>query len=217
MKFIYIKNATIALIMTISSFVGVANATLITDLTERDWMVPGDKALTYDRSTGLEWLDITETLGNSILETEAESFFGDFRWATNVDIENLFDSVIVGSGLRGNNDSAAHDAALRFHELFGEWDTTTSIQTQALSRGSVSTTGGYGLGFVRSDAAGNATVGDPLHNCCWNEAQSSIAIGAWLVRMSNTPTILPVPEPSTIAIFALGMFGLASRRFKMQS
>ena len=40
---------------------------------------------------------------------------------------------------------------------------------------------------------------------------------------TNSSTIIytevghPVPEPSTLAIFALGMFGLASRRFKKQS
>lgn len=33
----------------------------------------------------------------------------------------------------------------------------------------------------------------------------------------NEPAKLPVPEPSTIAIFVLGMIGLASRRFKKQS
>jgi hypothetical protein len=32
-----------------------------------------------------------------------------------------------------------------------------------------------------------------------------------------TPTETEVPEPSTLAIFALGMMGLASRRFKKQS
>ena len=66
--------ATAALIMTLSSIVGVANATLITDLSERDWTVTGDKAITYDSSTGLEWLDLTKTVGHSILDTEEESF-----------------------------------------------------------------------------------------------------------------------------------------------
>lgn len=43
------------------------------------------------------------------------------------------------------------------------------------------------------------------------------SIGVALTRISTVPsTSLPVPEPSTFAIFALGMVGLASRRFKKQ-
>ena len=40
-------------------------------------------------------------------------------------------------------------------------------------------------------------------------------MGWFLVRESQRQT--QVPEPSTLAIFALGMIGLASRRFKKQS
>ena len=36
-------------------------------------------------------------------------------------------------------------------------------------------------------------------------------------NIDTTPAVNAVPEPSTLAIFALGMIGLASRRFKKQS
>jgi hypothetical protein len=40
---------------------------------------------------------------------------------------------------------------------------------------------------------------------------------SWIDGVSTTITSAPsVPEPSTLAIFALGMIGLASRRFKKQ-
>mgnify|MGYP001602056916 CR=1 FL=1 len=44
-----------------------------------------------------------------------------------------------------------------------------------------------------------------------NSTRNSI-VGQWLIADS-----VQVPEPSTLAIFALGMIGLASRRFKKQS
>ena len=66
-----------------------AGATAITDLSERDWLTSGDGLLTFDASTGLEWLDLSVTLGNSINDTEAESFFGEFRWATTTQVEDL--------------------------------------------------------------------------------------------------------------------------------
>jgi hypothetical protein len=36
-------------------------------------------------------------------------------------------------------------------------------------------------------------------------------------NIDTTPAVNAVPEPSTLAIFALGMIGLASRRYKKQS
>jgi len=47
----------------------------------------------------------------------------------------------------------------------------------------------------------------------WNDARSSVSfIGGVVEFPSNASS--SVPEPSTVAIFALGMIGLASRRFK---
>jgi hypothetical protein len=43
------------------------------------------------------------------------------------------------------------------------------------------------------------------------EISPELVLGAWQV------TALPVPEPPTLVIFALGMIGSASRRFKKQS
>ena len=43
-------------------FVSYANA----DLMERDLFSSGDGLVTYDPSTGLEWLDLTETFGQRV-------------------------------------------------------------------------------------------------------------------------------------------------------
>ena len=194
------------LVLTTSCLINVAKATLITDLTEMDWRATGDNLLTLDSSTGLEWLDITVTAGNSILDTEAESFFGEFRWATQSEIEGLFDAVLLGSGYRASTSASDVAVATKFQELLGVID----LYTQGVSRGSVHPSGNYGLGYVRL-RGGEAAVNDPLVNCCWSESNSYSRLGSWLVRANA------VPEPSTFAIFALGMIGLASRRFKKQS
>jgi hypothetical protein len=55
-------------------------------------------------------------------------------------------------------------------------------------------------GFWRGDSWGS------------EQGTSNSSIGTHLTRRSQD-----VPEPSTLAIFALGMIGLASRRFKKQS
>jgi hypothetical protein len=48
-----------------------------------------------------------------------------------------------------------------------------------------------------------------------NEKRSSRVTWTW--GEASTKEYLDVPEPSTLAIFALGMIGLVSRRFKKQS
>jgi hypothetical protein len=45
----------------------------------------------------------------------------------------------------------------------------------------------------------------------------AMSISVATVVYDYTAAAMPVPEPSTLAIFALGMIGLASRRFKKQS
>ncbi|WP_259369083.1 PEP-CTERM sorting domain-containing protein [Colwellia sp. MB3u-55] len=55
-------------------------------------------------------------------------------------------------------------------------------------------------GFLRDDSWGPES-----------HSATNIRTNTWLVKKAE------VPEPSTLAIFALGMIGLASRRFKKQS
>jgi len=195
----------VAIIMMMVCLGNHANATLITDFSEQDWAASGDKALTYDRSTGLEWLDLSYTQGKSILETEAQSFFGDFRWATAAEVNNIFDTVIVGSGTRFSYLAEHYALALRFNGLFAS-------QGQGIIRESLSGRGNS-RGSVYADSVNlRAIVSDMQWDRQWGVTTRVSNVGAWLVRDH-----IKVPEPSTLAIFALGMIGLASRRFKKQS
>lgn len=201
----------IKILLVTMLFACTANATVMTDLSERDWMVAGDKSLTFDQSTGLEWLDITVTLGNSILDTEAMSLFDEFRWATNFEIEGLFDAVVDVKGSLTTTSPAALSASSTFVSLFGG---SGSI-AQGVSRASPASYSGanrYGIGLVGYQ--GNLTfVYDPSQASNWTEESNANHVGSWLVR----DAVVDVPEPSTLAIFALGLIGLASRRFKKQS
>jgi len=82
--------------------------------------------------------------------------------------------------------------------------------------------------FTWDVAANNVNIGNMLsfHNYATNGtgnasldgvgAMSDLGNG-FLVDYSDGAGINAVPEPTTLAIFALGMIGLASRRFKKQS
>lgn len=183
---------------------GAANAGLITELSERDWLSANDGLLTFDSSTRLEWLDLSVTRGNSILQTESEIFFGNFRWATSSEIEALLDKVFDGSL---NRHTSNINIVMKGNEFVDLFSRDSSDYAQGLSRGAISSSGTYGLGYVHA-VSNYAWVADPLHNCCFTETNSNTRIGSWLVRTAV------VSEPSTIIIFTIGIIGLGSRRFK---
>ena len=64
-------------------------------LVERD-LVPGsgDKLITLDTSTGLEWLDLTPTFNQSVFDVGLGDFGGyysaGFRYATTDEVRNLY-------------------------------------------------------------------------------------------------------------------------------
>jgi hypothetical protein len=69
-------------------------------LLSRGLTAPSDGLLTRDTSTGLDWLDITETSGRSYEEVR-DGFGGyttqqGFRFATTADVSALFSSALVG-------------------------------------------------------------------------------------------------------------------------
>ncbi len=71
-------------------------------LVERDLREPGDALITFDTITGLEWLDLTESVDFSFAEVEAGAggFLADgWRHGTGAEVCGLF----VGLGARSQS------------------------------------------------------------------------------------------------------------------
>jgi hypothetical protein len=79
--------------------------------------------------------------------------------------------------------------------------------TGALERGYTKNTGR--LGYLHENSG--LLAGIDSSNAAGQKTVNAATLGSLLVRTAD------VPEPSTLAIFALGLMGLASRRFKKQS
>jgi len=82
----------------------------------------GPDTITFDSETGFEWLDLTLTLGLSVLEVEAQlpvggEYFG-WRYATSAEIETLF---YTSADLPANEYATLEDAPkyLEMQRLFG--------------------------------------------------------------------------------------------------
>lgn len=185
-----------------------AGATLI----ERDLDSSGDGLITYDSDTGLEWLDLTSTTNQSFDQISArlidlnDDLYG-FRYANSVDLNILF---FISAGMSASAQFPGETAVNDLISLIG----TTLVSSNELKQ----TRGYYDTGTVVDGKIGWAFLS--INNIYSSAGVTDYAAfannqsnynGSWLVRAAS------VPEPSTLAIFALGIIGLVSRKFKKQA
>jgi hypothetical protein len=204
MKFKFINTAAAGLILCASFFVDIANAGLINS----DYQTDGDLRLVLDESTGLEWLGLSNTKGMSY--SRALLFYSEFELATNTQIvelysaifPNLLSSTFAFGGIDPTNDDS--NSSLNWTSLFGSSGYSPEF-SYGLYQDEDNRTriagARYGNGSYWIQGLEETTE--------WNSPASIIA-GVFLVRKAQ------VPEPSTLVIFALGLIGLASRRFIKQ-
>jgi len=233
MKFKFLQAASASLMMSVCGF---SNATLIT---HNGYTLDTDTKIV---SNGVvEWLQWSETKGDSIDSALAlnggdgwtlanvqhmNGLFGNFGWAPSID-ENI-DATTYGV----YTPATTTDNFDHFIELFGY--TYTCVGGQCSDEPDYVTRAiiGYDLdgdlkygGAVVVNGGVNSTyssIRDPRatifsdNEFFWHRSDTYSRSGIALIR--EIPQLTSsVPEPSTLAIFALGMIGLASRRFKKQA
>jgi hypothetical protein len=181
-------------------------------LIESELFVTGDGLITFDSDTGLEWLDLTETVGVSLADVIAgyDGFTTTNRFSLATKSQVL--------GLAGNAGIAT----------IGSWNTDASHKSNVLglinllgvtyNSGRTMANGQYAL----DDHSGLAEVSFD-HIASWAAIvnfQTSVGWppkGTFLVR-SATPAAGEmavaenVPEPSIIALFGLGLVGIGFAR-----
>ena len=212
MKFKFVKTALISTALIVSSF---AHSTIIThgDLTSDD-----TTDIIYNTVTGVEYLRF-DTFQLSYADTVAAVGNGGAYEGWSIADSLASDAFL--SGLLGGNSLC--DGAVDYGTVcgtvvdwsdgdFGQsgnpgWDYYSFISTLSTPD---RTAQHIGLFSIRD----NGVVYDYDD---WTNSTSGTSNGINLLLFRSTIAPNAVPEPSTLAIFALGIIGLASRRFKEHS
>jgi hypothetical protein len=102
----------------------------------------------------------------------------------------------------------------------GDFDIKTTYESINWTTGDASG-GTNGLGGTAARGGWNSGNGTDFEEYSWSGSEADIlSLGSGngsYTQVRNGAVSQTVPEPSTLAIFALGIIGLASRRFKKQS
>jgi hypothetical protein len=230
MTFKFVSTALAGLILSIST---IANAGLIVD-TDNDSFI--------DQSTGLEWMDFGVNNIYSFDQTleliKPGEIYSDWRLATRQEAFSLWKNAFIGMGADGEVQNPDN------FDFIYAWDNSDSNPNHDSIWEDVFDIMGYNHRYaidmiIEENQAqalffnDDGSVGYAYFNDNKNSPQFDYNADDFIVLSSladdashqrnqvhtvfSSLLVKPVqsvPEPSTLAIFALGMIGLASRRFK---
>jgi len=228
MKCRFVNTALVAIMLTISS---LAQAGLLID-TDRDSYI--------DTTTGMEWMDFGINNGQSydyvISQLDVGGTYEGWVLPSAMQVYGMWSSAFLGLGssseypdlwgvgqflvsdhdeLNSKIPDVASVMGFNIHSISPFMDTYISTGMFAGTQGMAYVAVKHGIEGDGDDATfvSDASLYDRGHN----EGEMNLEREEWSTMLVRPPPSNEVPEPATMAIFALGMIGLASRRFKKQS
>jgi hypothetical protein len=235
MKFRILKTTIVSAFLLVS---GLAEAALIS---HNNYSLNTDTNIVTNNGT--EWLQWDVTIGESMSSAlgkyasegwmlasnyQMAALFTDFGWGSSVQEDG---NIITRGTFSASTDESSMD---KFIELFGS---TRVEEPNPRSRCRENGAGGLGCStsasiygsdldndglyksayiysdyvYCRDECYNYEDTAHILHDYYANASYSNSGVGIALVR------VVEVPAPSTVLIFALGLMGLAARRFKKQA
>ena len=195
------------MVLSLSCLVNTANAGLITT----DLLTSGDGLTTRDTSSNLEWLDVNQNIGSLAQAVNDWGSLG-FRVATQADVLTLLNTLGMTNLSHTTHTFVSPTGAADALAAFAQFGTDSCTGCLNFAYDYQATdlhpfnSAELRLGRMNANTYNTHTLGHGFI------PDSGDYYHALMVRNASQ-----VPEPSTLAIFALGMIGLASRRFKKQS
>ncbi|MDG5500353.1 hypothetical protein [Marinobacter sp. BGYM27] len=178
-------------------------------LIQYDWKSTGDESVVYDEDSGLEWLSLSETVGESYYEIEDQlshdGEYTSFRFATLDEVKQLVTNA-------GSSWGACHDCPDEIAPL----ESLIQLIGSDYSYGSGIST----WGFIESDSNSafadgvmlsvdyNAKIKQAWATGTFKSADYYSNLGGFLVRAAQ------VPEPNALLLFLLPLMAMIAIRAK---
>lgn len=211
----YLRVTFACMILSVS---GIANAGIITDTTDDTFI---------DQSTGLEWMDFGVNNSHTYTEVAAllDTTYNGWELASTSQVFSMMSNAFSGKGSIPDIISSTGSRPAVYRNADSTNNSFTSVFTMMGFEFADNTSR---LGWFE-DLDGTLSYASINYASAFNQIASVNGRGDDFnsfrdIQHTDRSTMLvkfhhhiDVPEPSTLAIFSLGMIGLVSRRFKKQS
>lgn len=173
-------------------------------------------AFSSDDTTGLDWLDLSISIGQSFNSAETENT--GWRYATNAEVEGLFGTMFEGYYSHRSDDYSFSQDYTHYADLVQDasnwWSLFGGVSANSLGMYKDENDIIRTLGVSRYYSTGWFVYGKNYTKDLSDQADNQLdSYGTLLVR--NTDGFVgQVPEPAMTILFSIGLAGLATSRIK---